>query len=89
MKFWHRRSKAIQTDTDIVVLTESIKMEQQRLAHLDQLLEDKGAAPVINSDQSLKDKGAASVINPQPKPAVQHCRSDTLSSNDLKMPETR
>ena len=52
MNFWHRRSRAIQADTDIVVVSEGIKDEERRIKELDQLLEDKGVVPLIKEDSN-------------------------------------
>ncbi len=81
MKYWHRRSKAIQTDTDIVVFTEGIKMEQQRLDQLDLLLTDKGTAsttetvPVINTESNTLPSRSTNTLS--------------IQNSDLKMPQTR
>ena len=59
MNFWHRRSRAIQADTDIVVVSEGIKDEERRIKELDQLLKDKGVVPLIkdsiNEDMTGRD----------------------------------
>ncbi len=74
MKFWHGRSRAIQTDTDIIVLTESIKMEQKRVKQLNKLLADKGVAPTVISGK---------------QETMQECNTDTLTDSNLEMPQTR
>ncbi len=77
MTFWHKRSRAIQADTDIVVLSESIKDEERRIKELDQLLKDEGVVPIIKEDFT-KDRAA-------------HAGRDNsaIARTDLKLSDTR
>ena len=40
--FWHQRSRGLQIESDLVLLTESIKQEQRRIQQVDEELREKG-----------------------------------------------
>ena len=80
MGFWHQRSRAIQADTDVTLLSAAIDEEKRKIKHLDQLLQEKGVEPVASDNTETEDK---TTINVDSNNLV------ASPSSDIRLPVTR